>query len=232
MSEKSDATLENGADSTPSQNGAQEFLTREEAERWKADILEQANKRTQSLTDKSESRIEKRIKEGLQSVQRQIEMNQSLGIEMTPSQIEDAKNRAIRTAYADESSEQTQTQTSTNPDVQGMISQAEARAVDEIAEGYEKEKGVKLEDDDPEWKKFFKKGMTKAEYLRAYDKALDEKKVRISQNPAGSNPSTGGSAGQSALMQEYSEKLSKLPRGNAGAIIDLKREYRNKGLKI
>jgi len=234
MSDKPAVTFGADVSKTDPQQDANQFLTRQEAVALEARILAEAGKRTQSLTDKLESRVDKRVALGLQKVQDTIAINQRAGIEVSATQIEAMKQQALLDAYAEPTPDQsTPPAKDVTQDMQTLMSQAEIRAVDEITQGFEEEKGIKLAEGDPEIAKYLKPGMTKAQYTRAYDKALDEKLTRTTQNPAGGFPTPGGSVSSTSVLQsEYLTALSKLRKGDANAIIETKRLYRSKGLPI
>jgi hypothetical protein len=71
--------------------------------------------------------------------------------------------------------------------------------------------------------------------LDALDEHIEKKKRQSSVTPAAAVGTTGrppGASSDNALQQEYKEKLSKIKRGDVQGIVNLKLEYRKKGLNV
>lgn len=218
-----------GSGNVESGKGAQpEFLTREEAERLKEDILRQ----TQSLTDKAASRMDKRLAEELKKIDDVVKIQRESGITITPQQESDLR----RTAYdkvLKETTQEPQGQLNTvtpNPSIQTLPPEvvAQAQLANEIAQDIFEELGVTVEDKDPE-ASMVDMSSPKA-FVNSIRVAAEKKKQRVS-TPVEARIASQLTGQTTDLETQYKERLSKL-QGQPSAIIELKKEFRKKGLQI
>ena len=206
---------------------ANEYLTRQEAQSLKEDILRQ----TQSLTDKAASRIDKAISEKLQSVNETIKLQREAGVEITPQQEIAIRQRV----YDDVLSKPDQ---SVNPQAvaqqkpvneREIAAQAAAAVIDRMAQKIFDSTGVEVNKDDPEAEMIDQS--SPEEFLDSLRKAAEKKAARVNTPSAAKIASMGRPQGQSPNLEaEYREKAAKL-QGNVSALIELKKEYRAKGLR-
>jgi len=215
------------------------FVSRAEFEQSLADIKEETRRNAQSYSMQAESRINKRIQEEMKSLDLTIKRQKDIGLEIPADKVAAMKQNIISEAYSQD--EQTQPEDSKPgsqaADTIGSVNDPEMQNTVERAKGMAQMAGFTIEPNDPELKeiKELPQSATPDQFLKVFQNALNTKAARLQrQGIAGSPNAIRGSTSSStdALQKEYNEKKSKLPRGDPKAQMDLKIEYRKKGLKI
>jgi len=207
---------------------APRYLTVEEADRLREEILSRA----QSHTDKTIGRLQ----EQLRVLKDTVEMQRKSGIEITPEQ-----ERNLRLSMIDQvlSNKPEEPQPSTQPAPPGGRG-AEVHPINYEAARLFKEYGFAIEENDPEAGEILQGGKPE-EWLDSIKKALDKKEERITQRRAKRQepvrtPTTAGVQGapttsQEALMAQYKQQAKKIRPGSE-EMLRLRAEYRQKGLDI
>jgi len=219
---------EGGGNAEPGQGTATEFLTREEAERWKEDILRQA----QSLTDKAASKTDKKLREELKKLDDVLKIQRENGIDIPP-QKERELRRDIYDNVMKETTQELPGQLNTvipNQGIENLPPEAVARAavLDELTQDVFKEVGVVLEPNDPEASMVDQ--TSPAAFLKSVRAAVEKKKQRVN-TPVEARIASINKGQPTDLENEYLTKKNEI-HGDVDKLIALKKEYRKKGLQI
>jgi hypothetical protein len=232
MSEKSDGiSFPDQPSITEESKGTPQFLTREDADSLKKDILttidETINRKTQSFSDKVSSRLEKSIADKLTSLKTTIDFQRSAGMEISPDVENALKQKVIADSYGQPlpPAEPTPALPTTNQQV------SIAQYVDDTVVELEKTMGVGLVKSDPEAATLDSSSPQK--FIATYTKALAAKKSRETPPPpAGSNVPIMGGGSNTGLAGQYQSELAKIKQGDVNALIDLKSKFRKQGLRL
>ena len=195
----------------------------------KDDILRQ----TQSLTDKATSRIDKQIQERLQSINNAIKIQREAGVKITPQQ-----ELAIRQRVYDDVLSNPESSTNPSEPVaqqqplgeREIMARAAAAVINRLTQKIFDDTGVEVNVDDPEAEMIDQ--TTPESFIESVRKAAEKKAQRVSTPPQAKIASLGRTQGHSPNLEaEYAEKRKGL-QGNVSALIELKKEYRAKGLQV
>ena len=220
---------EGGSNVESGKGTAAEFLTREEAERWKDDILRQ----TQSLTDKAASRMDKRLQEELSKVDDVLKIQRESGIEITAQQEKEMRRSVYDKVLKEEANQempgqQTNLTPSQNMSAVSPEAAAQAALLSSLADDIFKEVGITVDTEDPEASLVDQSNPTA--FLKTIRAAAEKKKQRVN-TPAEARVASLTKGQPSDLEAEYLAKKKDI-HGDVDALFALKREYRAKGLQI
>jgi len=216
---------------TPSQNGggegaAPQPITRQELLDLMSQQQQEISRMVQSRTDASESRIQKRIREQMEATKNAQQLLQQAGVQIDPSAMQRVADQIIRDAYIQP--EPAQPSAPAAQPVQQEVA-PEVMAANTMAEYLESKYGIGLDVNDPEAAALNNPGLSPQQWIGAYEQALTAKKARLNTPPEARVPSMG--QGQSTnLAADYQRELAAIPRGNVGAVFQLKLKYRKMGL--
>ena len=229
----------------------EQFVSKGDFEVAMAEVKEESRRQSQSYSMQAENRIGKVIKDGLGDLQRTIQMQKDMGIDIPADKVSAMKTKIISDAYEKEESNQSGSQAQPNqgmpntpgagnaniqnpqmaqPDPEAERILAEARGMAQMA-------GFTIDPQDPEMVELapnLQHGISGETFKAAFAKALKAKTARLQTQGIAQNPNAvrGGSVANPDLMKEYQTKKSKLPRGEIKSHEKLRREYAEKGLNI
>lgn len=191
------------------------------------EALEEHRRREQSIRDKMEARIQKRVQE-LEETMRQL-----VGQDLTPEQRETLRTIAAKNVQSEMESEQhSAVQTSAPP------APKDANPIERLILRKFQKAGVFIEDGDPELAYLAGADFEDLDDLNSrLDQAIQAKKQRLQNKPSELNPTTSPgrtplvSGSQPDLKAEYYKELEKA-RGNVDAIFAIKQKYRKLGLNV
>ena len=223
-----------------------QFISRSEFDAAMAEVKEQARRDAQSYSMQAESRINKRISSELESFENSLKLQEEMGAPMDPKLAEQARQRIISRAYAEDREKQgSQGKPNEEKPSQANIPQGgqspdsgltkeQAQAVTEM-KGMAEMAGFTIEETDPEFqdlKPFLAAETSPAVVKREFAKALKVKGARLQTLRTAQNPNSisGGSVANPDLMKKYIEEKSKLPRGNIKVHHELRIKYLEQGL--
>lgn len=233
---QSQQTSGNAPEAQPSGAGGGEtpqYLTREEAERWIAQVKEDIARQTQSLTDKAASRIDKRVKDGLENLNKVIALQKKAGIELTDEQIRAARMQIYDEAIDSEDDSHLpglppRAAQSGQIDGANQAQAAVVAFVNKQADKMMKKAGVELDSSDPEASMLVQdKGPD--EYLDSLEAALHKKAQRVKTPPEARIPTLGSGAATN-LEAQYKAELEKVRQGDVDGLFKLKQKYKKAGL--
>jgi hypothetical protein len=232
---QSQQTSGNAPEAQPSGAGGGEtpqYLTREEVERLIAQTKEDIARQTQSLTDKAASRIDKRVKDGLENLNKVIALQKKAGIELTPEQERAARMQVYDEAIGSEDdSLPGLPPRAAQPGPVDGANQAQAAVVafvNKQADKMMKKAGVELDASDPEASMLVQdKGPD--EYLDSLEAALQKKAQRVKTPPEARIPTLGSGAATN-LEAQYKAELEKVRQGDVDGLFKLKQKYKKAGL--
>jgi hypothetical protein len=192
------------------------------------EALEEHRRREQSIRDKMEARIQKRVQE-LEETMRQL-----VGQELTQEQRETLRTIAAKNV---QSEMETESHSPAQPSAPAAPS-TDANPLERLILRKFQKTGVFIEDGDPELAYLAGADFEDLDDLNArLDQAIQAKKQRLQSQPSELNPSTSAGrtplvSGQPANLEaEYYKELEKA-RGNIDAIWAIKQKYRKLGLKV
>jgi hypothetical protein len=225
-----------GQPSNPSEGGRNadaQYLTRKDAETLKRELLSEVDRKTQSLTDKAQSRIERRVNDRFAEIDRVAKMTG-----MTADVVERARQQAVMEEIAkveDPASdsggraaqpEQQETRTDTLTPDQEYVNRQLTRKFQKY--------GFPLAEDDPEVAELdLDKIQDPDEFLQAVEEGLQKKKQRLGTSPAARIPSmgTGTPATAEGLIDQYKKEMM-AARGNREKVLQVKEAFRKRGVPV
>ena len=215
------------------QQTAKEFLTREEAQRLFEDQKNDLLRQTQSLTDKASSRLDKQLRGEIKKVNDVIDLQKKAGIDITPEQERTMRQMAYDTALGQigEETDDLEKGAAKPPDMnnpQQVMKAATAAVIDGLVTDIYKEAGVTVYENDPELEMIDK--TTPMAFLNSVKAAVEKKKQRIQTAPE-TRIASLGKGQQTNLEAQYLEEKKKI-QGDVNALIELKKNYRAKGLQV
>lgn len=232
MSDKSDGVSFTDSSTAEGNNGAPQFLTREDADSLKAEIMstieDTISRKTQSFSDKVSSRLEKDIASKLSSLKNTIDFQRSAGMDISPEVEHTLQQKAIAEAYSRQATLPPAEPTPPPPAPSIPINQY----VDETVIELEKVMGIGLTKSDPEAATLDSSSPQK--FIASYTRALQAKKARETPPPPSANnvPVMGGAMNPAGLAGQYQAEIAKLRPGDVDALINIKTKYRRQGLRI
>ena len=210
---------------------ASEYLTRDEAQRLMDSVKEDVLRQTQSLTDKTASRIDKKLQDELKKINEVITLQRKAGIDITPDQERAMRQTAYDNVFSQLSENDPEHPTGVQPQPAGekdQVMQATAMLMNRLTDGVYKDVGTVLMEGDPEVGLI--DNSTPEAYLKTLRKAAEKKAQRVS-TPAEARITSLAKGTQTNLESQYAEEKSKI-QGDVQALIELKRKYRAKGLQV
>lgn len=228
----SEQTSQEVADQELESQEQPQYLTREEAQRLLAEQKDDLLRQTQSLTDKASSRLDKKLRDELKKINEVIDLQKAAGISITPEQETAMRQKVYDNALKQFGEEPDDSQPTAQPEVKDGGQQVEDAATafmdGMVAEIY-KRAGVSVMENDPEAQMVDKSDpMT---FLTTLQKAVEKKKQRIQTAPEARIPTLGKQGQPTNLEAQYLERKNKI-QGDVNALIELKKEFRAKGLQI
>lgn len=222
------------AESVEQEQGTEsEYLTRAEAQRLLDTVKEDVLRQTQSLTDKTASRIDKKLHDELKKIGDVIKLQRQSGIDITPEQERAMRQTAYDTVFSqlsesepDHPAEQKTPSVPAGEDEKAI--RAVAAAMNDLTDDIYKEVGVVVDKNDPEVELIDQS--SPAEFLKSLRKAAEKKAQRIA-TPAEARITSLAKGSQTSLETKFAEEKSKI-HGDVEALIQLKKKYRAKGLQI
>lgn len=208
-----------------------EYLTRQEAERLKADILEDVKRQTQSLTDRASSRIEKRVQDELKKFDEVVKIQKQAGIEIDQATLKNLRNEIVTNALTQVEDQPAPAMQSGQPP--SSTEQALIAFTNQAAEAIAEELGVTLEKDDPE-AKLVNHDSPKA-FLSSLRKATEAKKQRLEQSPASDVrvPTMNvGSPSVGSLTEQYKSEMLANRGTGLPKMREIKEKYRKMGVDV
>jgi len=203
----------------------QQYLTRQEAQTLRQEILAESAKQSQSLTDKAESRIIKKIQEDINHLNAAAP-----GLGLTPEQIKTRRLGIIEEAF---NTPETSTPASTSQAAQPA--QGSQPATDpntarfnQIAIEVLQENGLSdITPNDPEFSEIVTTG-SERQFMKSIEAAAEKKAARLSTPPEArlpGGPGKPGAANRDALTNELIE-LNKHPVQNMPRIREVKEQLK------
>lgn len=203
--------VEQAADET-----ASEYLTRQEAERLVESVKEDVLRQTQSLTDKTASRIDKKLQDELKKINDVISLQRKAGIEITAEQERNMRQAAYDNVFSQLSESETDHPTGAQHQPKGEQDpslQATIKLMNRLSDDIYKDVGVTLIEGDPETELV---DMSSPEaYLKSLRKAAEKKAQRL-ETPVEARITSlarGSSISEESLVAELTE-LQKNPTAN------------------
>lgn len=198
-------TLDTAAGGQPAQSltgpaapDQKEYLTRDEALQLAKDAEEAAFKRAQSLIDKANAGVLKKVQGDLKSLEQAIDLQRKAGIQITDAQAETLKQQVINKAFTEVKIDEPEpvAPISQPPAQVGEPGDATQDPINAEAQRMAEEMGVALDPNDPEWG-IVKTDGTPFQYLSTVQQALQAKKQRTAVNPQArlTTPTGGAPAG-------------------------------------
>lgn len=203
------------------QDSAPDYVTRADLEAFKTAVVEEARRAAQSLTDRQESRVEKRLREWTEQMKRD-------GVTVTPQMVERGREQLALQELTGGAKGK-----AANPDPEAIdppelaaLKAYVGRRADKILKGI----GVTLEQNDPEFSEVKFVTDDPDEYLETLEAAAKKKAERL-QTPTGARApmSVGGAPQGGPLMEQYRREVLKVRPGSEAAL-QLRRKYRQMGL--
>ncbi len=222
MSDEQQATYPGTAEpgqASPLQGAPPKYVTEEGLLAFKEEVL----RAVQSMTDKQQSRVDKRLSDW--ETKRNAE-----GRKVTPQEKEAAR---VAFEVQELESDGGQPAQAVAPALDPNVAKVNARIVQLNAEA-----GAEIGPDDPEYDEINwsvnPKDPQGTRFLSTYEKKLKEKKARLAAQTLPANPArvpgpTGAASGD--LMAEYKQEIAKVPPGSE-ASFQIRRKFREKGLQI
>lgn len=239
------------------QQGSEQVITKLDLERIKSEVLEQARREAQSMTDKMGSRLDKEIQGALQLSTQAIEALESTGKTLSEQEKQAIKDRYINGAYEKayqqerQSPPQGSAQQPAQPPAQDQGNQQASPWVwvNQEAQRMMRETGVYISPEDANKMIAGENGenrVTPYQYLQAFESLVRQRQTNTSQ-PQGLSPAipsyvSGGKSptSQTALRAAYEKERAQINAGTHPSIIRgdltgiqrLEIAYRQKGLDI
>jgi hypothetical protein len=215
------------------QETAPEYLTREEAQRLFEEQKNDLLKQTQSLTDKASSRLDKQLRSEIKKVNDVIDLQKKAGINITPEQERTMRQMAYDNAIGQvgeetDDSEKGAAKPLEVNDPQQVMKAATAAVIDGLVTDIYKEAGITVFENDPELEMIDK--TTPMAFLNSIKAAVEKKRQRIQTAPE-TRIASLGKGQQTNLEAQYLEEKKKV-QGDVNALIELKKNYRAKGLQV
>jgi len=177
---------------TPAPNAAQpEVLTREEAQRMAKEAAEDAFRRAQSLFDKNNAKVIKKVQDDMAALVKSLELQRKAGIQISPEQESQLKQQVFQNAFADPEpaappEEADEEAPLTLPD--GRQVPPEVVAINREAVKMQQEAGFNIEQTDPEFALLNRNAPSGYLYLKSVEAAIAAKKERLAKVEAPAPP--------------------------------------------
>lgn len=205
------------------QESKPDYVTRADLEAFKISVIEEARRQAQSLTDRQEGRVEKRLREWTDQLKKD-------GVNVTPQMVERGREQlALQelTGAAKGKTAMSDPEASDPPDL-AVLKQYVARRAEKILKGI----GVTVERTDPEFSEIKFITDDPDEYLETLEAAATKKLERLQASPGARAPMSVGGAGTGGdLMSQYRREIMSAPPGSEAAL-RIRMKYRQKGLNI
>jgi len=202
-------------------------LTLDQVRRVAEEVAENKFRQTQRLIDKADTRITKKVREELKTLEQTIAMQKQIGIEVPPDKVNQMQQQIIARAYSEPEATQPPAP-SGNPPTQAQYPETGTDPVTAAALRIMQHRGVTIEDNDPEVSLIDQSDPDL--FLASIGHAVEVKRARLGAQPKPVTPTNAGSAGSpQGLEQQYKAELKKV-QGNPTGVAELKNKYRKLGL--
>lgn len=205
-----------------------QFVSRDEF----MQALETVRRETQGLVDKNVSRLDKRVAEAAKKADELVELGKVSGMQFTPEQIAQLKDRAVHQALM------TTDQPPSNQPVQQQAAQPQATQIDPVtatAQLMMQKAGIALEPNDPEMSLVDRVTDDPAVFLEGVRKAIEAKKQRVTRT-VGSPAATPGDVGTGStpanLIQQYQREIKDARGKGIFYANEIKNRYKQKGVDV
>lgn len=203
--------------------GKPDYVTRADLEAFKTAIVEEARRAAQSLTDRQESRVEKRLREWQDQMKRD-------GVSVTPQMVERGREQlalAELTGAAKGGAAKPQPDANDPPELVAL-KQYVTRRADKLMQSI----GVTLEQDDPEFSEVKFVTDDPDEYLESLEAAAKKKAERLQRAPGARSPmAVQGAAGGNAVEQFKADVRAVRGKG-AHAYNQVLQRWRERGVDV
>lgn len=199
--------------STP--QGASQFVTKEEATRLANEAAAKAFQTMQSMQAKQTNALK-------EEVNRRLAVLEKAGIQLTPEQasvLQQETMSQMQTANVQPPQEEQQSEQTFNDPVNAMAFQMQ------------KDAGVFIERNDPEWNEINMTSENPWDFIKTLQSAIEKKRQRTTKEPSPAGVPTLAAGTHTDLMKQYQVELAQ-HRGDPSSITTIQHKYRAMGLKI